>query len=91
MEDALEANFPAGARSFREGGRANIFWMVRSGAVAVAVGLRVSGRQPAVIEILGPCDPVGCSWLFQLHCWHLSVAVMTPLRTDEFERRSYAS
>jgi hypothetical protein len=61
MDDALAANFPAGARRFSEGGRADVFWMVRSGAVTL--GLRVSGRQPAVIGILGcPGEPVDCPY-----------------------------
>ncbi|MCZ9339251.1 cyclic nucleotide-binding domain-containing protein, partial [Streptomyces sp. TRM76130] len=50
----------AGARLFEEGGRADRFWIVRTGTVTL--DLRVPGRRAAVIESLGHGELVGCSW-----------------------------
>ncbi|MEU7554237.1 cyclic nucleotide-binding domain-containing protein [Streptomyces sp. NPDC044571] len=83
MEHAREVNFPEGARLFNEGGRADRFWIVRSGVVTL--DLHVPGKQPAVIENLGPGELVGWSWMFRPHQWHLGAEATTPLRTHEFD------
>ncbi|MFJ3175345.1 cyclic nucleotide-binding domain-containing protein [Streptomyces roseus] len=86
MEHAREVNFPEGARLFSEGGHADRFWIVRSGAVSM--DLHVPGRQPAVIESLGPGELIGWSWMFQPYRWHMGAEATTPLRTHEFDART---
>lgn len=83
MELAREVNFAEGTRLFREGGRADRFWIVRSGTVTLDV--HVPGRRAAVIESLGAGQLVGCSWLFKPYTWRLGAEAMTPVRTYEFD------
>ncbi|MEV0321364.1 cyclic nucleotide-binding domain-containing protein [Streptomyces sp. NPDC050658] len=83
MAVAREVSFPQGLRLFNEGGRADRFWIIRSGSVAL--DLRVPGRRPAVIETLGSGDLVGWSWLFAPHVWQLGADTETPVRAWEFD------
>jgi CRP-like cAMP-binding protein len=83
MRMAREVSFPEGTRLFEEGRRADRFWIVRTGTVAL--DLRVPGRRAAVIEILGHNELVGWSWLFAPHTWHLGAEATSPVRAYEFE------
>ncbi|MFE4867486.1 Crp/Fnr family transcriptional regulator [Streptomyces sp. NPDC056682] len=83
MELAREVDFPAGTRLFNEGGRADRFWIVRSGVVALDV--HVPGRQATVVDRLGRDELVGWSWLFPPHQWHLGAGAETFLCTHEFD------
>ncbi|MER6347875.1 Crp/Fnr family transcriptional regulator [Streptomyces sp. NPDC001595] len=83
MTLAREVVIPQGSRLFEEGGRADRFWIVRTGTVALDA--RVPGRRPAVIETLGFGDLVGCSWLFPPHVWQLGAEAVTPVRAWEFD------
>ncbi|MCX4585641.1 cyclic nucleotide-binding domain-containing protein [Streptomyces sp. NBC_01481] len=83
MELAEEKEFPAGARIFEEGGRADHFWIIRSGTVDL--DLHVPGRRAAVVEHLGPGDLLGWSWLFPPRNWHLGARAATPVRAMEFD------
>ena len=52
---AHEIDIPQGTHLFEEGGRADRFWIVRSGTVAL--DLHVPGRRSPVVESLGHDDP----------------------------------
>ncbi|MFE0516047.1 cyclic nucleotide-binding domain-containing protein, partial [Streptomyces sp. NPDC058964] len=82
MRIAREVSFPQGTRLFEEGGRADRFWIVRTGTVEL--DMRVPGRRPAVIEMLQPNELVGWSWLFAPHIWHLGAEATPPVRAHEF-------
>jgi CRP/FNR family transcriptional regulator, cyclic AMP receptor protein len=49
-------------RILTEGEPADVFYVLRSGRVAVEIA--VPGREPLVIETLGPGEILGVSWLF---------------------------
>lgn len=83
MGVAREVSFPQGARLFEEGGRADRFWIIRTGTVDL--DMHVPGRQPAVIESLGHNQLLGWSWLFAPHTWHLGAETATPVRAYEFD------
>ncbi|MCX5040327.1 cyclic nucleotide-binding domain-containing protein [Streptomyces coelicoflavus] len=83
MRVAREVSCVAGARLFEEGGRADRFWIVRTGTVTL--DLRVPGRRAAVIESLGHGELVGWSWHFPPYLWHLGAEAMTPVRAWEFD------
>ncbi|WP_413759846.1 cyclic nucleotide-binding domain-containing protein [Streptomyces sp. MMBL 11-3] len=83
MDLAREVSFEPGARLFEEGGRADRFWIVRTGTVAL--DMRVPGRRRAVIEVLGHNQLVGWSWLFGPHVWHMGAEATTPVRAYEFD------
>ena len=69
MRIAREVSFPQGFRLFEESGRADRFWIIRTGTIDL--DMRVPGRRAAVIESLGHNELVGWSWLFAPHAWHL--------------------
>ncbi|MGW4198478.1 cyclic nucleotide-binding domain-containing protein [Streptomyces sp. NPDC005004] len=83
MRCAREVSFPAGARLFEEGGRADRFWIVRTGTITL--DLRVPGRRPAIVESLGHGELVGWSWHFAPGVWHLGGEAMSPVRAWEFD------
>ncbi|MFZ3475816.1 Crp/Fnr family transcriptional regulator [Streptomyces sp. 4.24] len=78
-----ETGFSAGPRLFNERHRADRFWIVRTGSVAL--DLHVPGRRAAPIESLGPGDLIGLSWLYQPHTWQLGAEAATPVRAWEFD------
>jgi len=53
--------FRDGERMLREGDPADVFFLVRRGAVALEI--HVPGHDPLVIETLGDGDVLGWSWL----------------------------
>ncbi|MER7486583.1 cyclic nucleotide-binding domain-containing protein [Streptomyces sp. NPDC126497] len=83
MRHAREVSFEAGVRLFEEGRRADRFWIVRTGTVAL--DLQVPGRRPAVIESLGHGELVGWSWHYPPGLWHLGAETTTPVRAWEFD------
>ncbi|MGP4088462.1 Crp/Fnr family transcriptional regulator [Streptomyces sp. KR55] len=83
MRIPREVMFPQGARLFEEGGRADRFWIIRTGTVAL--DLHVPGRRAAVIETLGHNELIGWSWLFAPHVWHLGAEATSPVRAYEFD------
>jgi len=83
---AREVSFTVGTRLFEEGRRADRFWIVRTGTVAL--DLRVPGRRPAVIETLGHGELVGWSWHFPPYIWQLGAEATSPVRAWEFDAAS---
>jgi CRP-like cAMP-binding protein len=83
MELAREVSIPQGTRLFEEGARADRFWIIRTGTIAL--DMHVPGRRSAVIESLGHNELVGWSWLFGPHAWHLGAEATTPVRAWEFD------
>ncbi|MFI7413444.1 cyclic nucleotide-binding domain-containing protein [Streptomyces sp. NPDC049627] len=83
MSLAHEARFPAGIRLFGEGGRADHFWIIRSGTVAL--DMRVPGRRPVVLETLGFGELLGWSWLFPPHGWRFGAETVGLVRAHEFD------
>ncbi|WP_413759866.1 cyclic nucleotide-binding domain-containing protein [Streptomyces sp. MMBL 11-3] len=83
---AREASFAAGTRLFEEGGRADRFWIVRTGVVTL--DLHVPGRRAAVVETLGHGELIGWSWHFPPYVWHLGAQATHPLRAWEFDART---
>ena len=78
-----EVSFSQGTRLFEEGGRADRFWIIRTGTVDLDI--HVPGRRAAVIESLGHNELVGWSWLYVPHTWHLGAEAATPVRAYEFD------
>ncbi|MFF4351228.1 cyclic nucleotide-binding domain-containing protein [Streptomyces sp. NPDC001530] len=89
MRIAREVSFPQGIRLFEEGGRADRFWIIRTGTIAL--DMHVPGRRAAVIETLEHNELVGWSWLFAPHSWHLGAETTTPVRVYEFDAMAVRS
>ncbi|WP_420031735.1 cyclic nucleotide-binding domain-containing protein [Streptomyces sp. cg28] len=83
MRLARDVAIPQGTRLFEEGDRADHFWIVRSGSVALDT--RVPGRGAPVVESLGHGELVGWSWLFAPYVWQLGAQAETPVRAHEFD------
>jgi CRP-like cAMP-binding protein len=75
--------FQAGARVFSEGGKAERFWLIREGSVAL--DMYIPGRGDVVIETLGPGTLLGWSWLFPPYRWHLGATAVAQTLTIEFD------
>lgn len=83
MSMAHEVRYPPDTRLFTEGGRADHFWIVESGTVALDT--RVPGRRAAVIDTVEPGELLGCSWLYQPYRWRLGARTVGPVRAREFD------
>lgn len=82
MALAHEVSFAMGERIFDEGGRADRFWIVHTGTVAL--DLHVPGRRAVVIEPLGAGELLGWSWLIPPLHWHLRAEASSPVPAYEF-------
>ncbi|MBP5909662.1 cyclic nucleotide-binding domain-containing protein [Streptomyces sp. LBUM 1478] len=80
---AREVDLRPGTRLFEEGGRADRFWVVRDGRVAL--DLHMPGRRTPVIETLGAGDLVGWSWLYEPYVWQLGAGAVTQVAAHEFD------
>jgi CRP-like cAMP-binding protein len=83
MPLAREVSFAAGERIFNEGGKADRFWIIRTGTVTL--DLHVPGRRAAVIETLGAGELLGWSWLIPPQHWHLGAEAGSPVRAYQFD------
>ncbi|MFI2629105.1 Crp/Fnr family transcriptional regulator [Streptomyces collinus] len=83
MSLAREVSFAIDERIFNEGAKADRFWIIHTGTVALDV--HVPGRRAAVIETLGAGELLGWSWLVPPHHWHLGAQATSPVRVYEFD------
>jgi len=67
VDAAQETQFAAGACIFREGERANHFYLIEAGRVRLQTH---SGGHPVPIATVGAGEVLGWSWLFPPYCWH---------------------
>ncbi|GAA3998902.1 cyclic nucleotide-binding domain-containing protein [Streptomyces marokkonensis] len=83
---AREVSFPEDARIFEAGGRADRFWVVRSGAVSLTQ--QVTSLQQVTVASLGAGDLLGWSWLFPPYEWDFGAEAFSPVRAYEFDASS---
>ena len=83
MTLAQEVSFPEDTRIFEAGGRADRFWVIRSGAVSL--DQRVNSLQRVTVASLGAGDLLGWSWLFPPHEWDFGAEAFSPVRAYEFD------
>jgi len=83
MSMAHDVRYPPDTRLFVEGGRADHFWIVESGTVALDT--RVPGRRPAVIDTVESGALLGCSWLYRPYRWRFGARTVGPVRAHEFD------
>ncbi|MFF9119837.1 cyclic nucleotide-binding domain-containing protein [Streptomyces massasporeus] len=86
MTLAREVSFPEDARIFEEGGPADRFWVIRSGAVSL--DQQVSSLQRVTVASLGAGDLLGWSWLFPPYVWDFGAVAFSPVRAYEFDARA---
>ncbi|MEU5095493.1 cyclic nucleotide-binding domain-containing protein [Streptomyces sp. NPDC020996] len=83
MDLAHEVSFPEDARIFEAGGRADRFWVIRSGAVTL--DQRINALQRVTVASLGTGDLLGWSWLFPPYQWDFGAQAFSPVRAYEFD------
>ncbi len=75
--------FSAGARLFREGDQADVFFLLRHGLVALDA--YVPNRGQVTVETLGEGEIVGWSWLLPPHRWHFTGRAVEDVRAVQFD------
>ena len=80
---ASNVQFGAGTLIFREGERADAFYLLRHGSVALET--HSPARGPLVIETIEAGDVLGWSWLFPPYRWHFDARAVTAVRATAFD------
>lgn len=75
--------FMEGYRLFREGDRADDFFLVRHGIVALET--YVPNRGALTVDTVGAGEIVGWSWLLPPHRWHFTGRAVEPVRAVQFD------
>jgi CRP/FNR family transcriptional regulator, cyclic AMP receptor protein len=75
--------FLEGELLFRDGDRADSFFVIRHGTVALETF--VPGRGAVTIETLDAGEVVGWSWLFQPYRWHFDARARSLVRATRFD------
>ena len=73
---ATKAQFKADQIVFQESEPANQFYLIQSGRVAVEAHQPSDGT--VLVQILGPGDVLGWSWLFPPFAWHFRARALEP-------------
>lgn len=80
---ARNIHFAAGEQIFREGGEADLFYLVRQGSVAVESFVPTRGA--VTIETIEAGDVLGWSWLFPPYRWHFDARALSVVRATAFD------
>jgi CRP/FNR family transcriptional regulator, cyclic AMP receptor protein len=79
---AMERQFKAGEHIMREGDPANRFYLILEGKVDLFFESGERGSVP--IQVLGPGDDLGWSWLFPPYYFHGTAQAVEPTKTIFF-------
>ena len=81
-DSAMETQFKAGQRIFRQGDPANRFYLILEGKVLIEAEVKERGTIP--IRTLGPGDDLAWAWLFPPYSMHFSAWAIDPTRAIFF-------
>lgn len=73
---AIPVHFEKGQTIFRQKETANRFYLIESGKVALESS--DADGNPVVIDIIGPGDLLGWSWMFPPYLWRFKAKAMEP-------------
>ena len=73
-EFAVEVEFSSGETIFNEGGYADRFYLILSGKVALQCDR--DAANPLTIQVIGPGELLGWSWLFQPFEYHFTARTL---------------
>jgi len=82
-ECATLRHINSGEAIFREGNKADKFYLIQSGKVALETF--VPGRGMVTIQTLDAGEALGWSWLFPPRQWHFSASAVGPTELIEFD------
>ncbi len=71
---ASNVRFNAGEYIFKEGGRADKFYLIKSGKVSIEIYSPERGS--IIIQTLGEGDVLGWSWLYPPYRWHFDARAL---------------
>ena len=80
---ASNVGFASGDMLFREGGAADVFYVVRHGTVAIEAFTPTRGGM--TIETIGAGEVIGWSWVFPPYRWHFDARALTEVRATSFD------
>jgi CRP-like cAMP-binding protein len=75
-DSALRMHYESGELIFREGDPANRFYLIEQGRVSLESHRRDEG--PVAVQVIGPGDVLGWSWLFPPYYWHFDARALEP-------------
>ena len=76
VNSALRMHYKAGELIFCEGDPANRFYLIEQGRVSLESPRR--DEAPVAVQVIGPGDVLGWSWLFPPYYWHFDARVLEP-------------
>jgi len=76
VNSALRMHYKAGEFIFCEGDPANRFYLIEQGRVSLESFRR--DEAPVAVQVIGPGDVLGWSWLFPPYYWHFDARVLEP-------------
>lgn len=77
-KNAVEAEFASGDILFHEGEPANRFFLIQNGRIALET--RTGCSQSTRVQLLGPGEVLGWSWLFPPFSWHFTARALEPTK-----------
>jgi len=75
-DSAMRMRYEAGELIFREADPANRFYLLEQGRVSLES--RRKDEAPVPVQIIGPGDVLGWSWLFPPYYWHFDARALDP-------------
>ena len=86
LRDAMPVTFQANDVIFKEGEPANRFYLLLSGEVVLESRYpqRQGGYKSWSVEIIGPGDVLGWSWMFPPYRWHFDARAVSPVKAIFF-------
>jgi CRP-like cAMP-binding protein len=73
-ESAMRMHYEAGELIFRESEPANRFYLIEQGRVSLESHRRDDA--PVAVQVIGPGDVLGWSWLFPPYYWHFDARAL---------------
>ena len=75
-DSAMRMRYEVGELIFREGDPANRFYLIEQGQVSLESHRK--DEAPVAVQVIGPGDVLGWSWLFPPYYWHFDARVLEP-------------
>jgi CRP-like cAMP-binding protein len=75
-DSARRMHYEAGELIFREGDPANRFYLIEQGRVSLESHRR--DEAAVAVQVIGPGDVLGWSWLFPPYYWHFDARALEP-------------
>jgi len=75
-DSAMRMGYEAGELIFREGDPANRFYLIEQGRVSLES--HRTDEASVAVQVIGPGDVLGWSWLFPPYYWHFDARALEP-------------